>query len=49
MPASVTVGDMILNGTHDRTAGCEEVVGIRFVLDSSLEGNGFELPVPLTW
>jgi hypothetical protein len=30
----------------DRTAGCEKVVGIRFALDSSLEGDGFELPVP---
>jgi hypothetical protein len=27
----------------DRTAGCEKVVGIRFALDSSLEGDGFEL------
>ena len=31
----------------DRTAGCEKVVGIRFALDSSLEGSGFELSVPL--
>ena len=30
----------------DRTAGCEKVVGIRFALDSSLEGDGFELSVP---
>ena len=30
----------------DRTAGCEKVVGIRFALDSSLEGTGFELLVP---
>jgi len=30
----------------DRTAGCEKVVGIRFALDSSLEGGGFELSVP---
>ena len=26
----------------DRTAGCEKVVGLRFALDSSLEGTGFE-------
>ena len=31
----------------DRTAGCEKVVGIRFALDSSLEGDGFELSVPV--
>jgi len=30
----------------DRTAGCEKVVGIRFALDSSLEGDGFEPSVP---
>ena len=30
----------------DCTAGCEKVVGIRFALDSSLEGVGFELLVP---
>jgi len=30
----------------DRTAGCEKVVGIRFALNSSLEGDGFELSVP---
>src|SRR6202040_432620 len=30
----------------ERTAGCEKVVGLRFALDSSLEGTGFELPVP---
>jgi hypothetical protein len=30
----------------DRTAGCEKVVGIRFALDSSLEGGGFEPSVP---
>jgi hypothetical protein len=29
----------------DRTAGCEKVVGIRFALDSSLEGDGFDLSV----
>src|ERR1700719_2724460 len=27
-------------------AGCEKVVGIRFALDSSLEGDGFEPSVP---
>jgi hypothetical protein len=31
----------------DRTAGCEKVVGIRFALDSSLEGDGFELPLEI--
>ena len=31
----------------DRTAGCEKVVGMRFALDSSLEGDGFEPSVPL--
>jgi hypothetical protein len=31
----------------DHTAGCEKVVGIRFALDSSLEGDGFEPSVPL--
>ena len=30
----------------DRTAGCEKVVGLRFALDSSLEGTGFEPSVP---
>jgi hypothetical protein len=30
----------------DRTARCEKVVGIRFALDSSLEGAGFEPSVP---
>jgi hypothetical protein len=29
-----------------RTGGCEEVVGIRFALDSSLEQTGFEPSVP---
>jgi hypothetical protein len=32
----------------DRTAGCEKVVGIRFASDSSLEGGGFEPPVPVS-
>ena len=29
------------------SAGCEEVVGIRFAMDSLLEGEGFDRSVPL--